>query len=46
MMVIHDIHVLELRIRMNVDDHNSLLALLQQQREKPENVVLEREFEP
>ena len=35
-MVIHECHVLELRIGMNVHDHRKVLALLKQQRERPE----------
>ena len=35
-MVIHKCHVLEIRITMIVYDHSILLALLKQQRERPE----------
>ena len=36
--VINECHVLELRIRMNGYDHRSFLALLKQERERPEKV--------
>ena len=38
-------HVFEMRIRMNEFDHR-ILALLEQQRERPEKFRLERGFEP
>ena len=40
LMVIHECHVLELRITMNVSDHRSFLALLEQLREWPEILSL------
>ena len=46
MMVIHECHVLELRIGLNVYDHRSVLALLKQQKERSEKSRLERVFEP
>ena len=46
MVKIHECHVLELRIGMNVKDHRSFSALLlKQQRERPENFRPERGFE-
>ena len=45
-MVIHECHILELRIEMKVNGHRILLALLKQKRERLENFRPERGFEP
>lgn len=39
-IVIHECHVLEIRITVIVYDHSSLLALLKQQRQRPETLSL------
>ena len=44
-MKIHECHLLERRIGMNVKDHRSFSALLKQQRERPEKFRPERGFE-
>ena len=44
-MAMHEYHVLELRIGMNVHDHPSVLALLNKQRERPEKTEAWTEIE-